>query len=155
MDIGGITSEVFMGDVIWGLNSGGMRFDDVAVDGYGWGGWSKRGGIAAEVSVGDLNSGMNNGGVEMYEEVNASLTALNLLYNAFDLKTAQAIAAIGRRRGISVCGIGPEQTQIAMLDVRMSAPRHATPRHAAFDEWFSGLPKTQRGGRGVAWRVHT
>ena len=24
----------------------------------------------------------------------------------------------------------PEQTQIAMLDVRMSAPRHATPRHA-------------------------
>ena len=43
--------------------------------------------------------------------VNASLTVVNLLCNYLDSESATALASISKEKGISLCGIAPEQTE--------------------------------------------
>ena len=48
--------------------------------------------------------------------VNGALTSINLLRNPLDVASANALAEIAKQKGISLCGIGPDQTEANFSD---------------------------------------
>ena len=65
--------------------------------------------------------------------VSQSLTEANLLQNEFDVETATMLAQISREKKLTLCGIGPDQTEadfkyrgLKAADARSSSQRHSS-----------------------------